>query len=52
MCQEIQRRGIFGTVFREVMLEIVPDLSLDSSVMRTNKANKCGKDAHQRQHQK
>ena len=34
VCQEIQRRGIFGTVFREVMLEIVPDLSLDSSVMR------------------
>ena len=34
MCQEIQRRGIFGTVFREVMLEIVPDLSLDTSVMR------------------
>ena len=43
VCQEIQRRGIFGTVFREVMLEIVPDLSLDSSVMRTTRQINAGR---------
>lgn len=34
MCQEVQRREIFSTLFREVMLEVISDLSLDSSVMR------------------